>query len=158
MLMIYGSVFILLATREYLYSPYFQYSVVLFPMLFAATPRGLENLVTGRFARALALDARRLFAALGGGMLVCALLTLANYGVLWPNDAFRGGFDRFRREHDAARQKRYRFIQEIQQLNRGNLFLAVRGLCDSPPRINLGQKCARNAHISGLVERNDVAA
>jgi len=115
-LMAYGLAFILLATRRYLFSPYFQYSVVLFPMLFAAAARGLGDLTAGRLASALGLAPPRLFAAMGAGMLACALLTSASYGVFWPNDAFRGGFDRFHREDHPKRRARYEFIREVQRM------------------------------------------
>lgn len=109
----YGFAFTLLASRWAVYDTGFQYSCLLFPFLFAATPQGLMRLTASRAAAVIGLDSRRLFAALACAICVSSLLVSRSYGVFWENSAFRGGFMRVDREPTETQKGRYRTVIEF---------------------------------------------
>ncbi len=92
MLWLYGLVFIGLASRPNMFALNFQYSSVLFPMFFIATPEALARLGESRHLRALGIVPSRLQPALLMGMLVASSLTSWKFGVFVPNDAFMAGW------------------------------------------------------------------
>jgi uncharacterized membrane protein len=109
----YGFAFTLLASRWAVYDTAFQYSCLLFPFLFVATPQALMRLTRSRVAAAIGLDPRRLFAALACAVCVSSVLVSRSYGVFWENSAFRGGYFRFNRKPTATQTERYRTVKEF---------------------------------------------
>ncbi|HGG56900.1 MAG TPA: DUF2079 domain-containing protein, partial [Nannocystis exedens] len=91
-LWLYGLVFIGLASRPNMFALNFQYSSVLFPMFFIATPEALARLGKSKHLRALGMMPSRLQPALLMGMLVASSLTSWKFGVFIPNDAFMAGW------------------------------------------------------------------
>ena len=106
-LMLYGAVFLLLATREPVFSPYFQYSVVMLPFLAALTPVAIRRLEQGRTPDWLGVSRRQLRAALLGLVLVCSALVSWKFGGIVDNARFRGGFGRVARTLTDTQRQQY---------------------------------------------------
>jgi uncharacterized membrane protein len=111
--LIYGLVFLFLATRKPVYSVYFQYSTVLFPLLFAITPAGIKSLTSGTLPELFKLRPHQLQRAILGAIVVCSVLTSWKFGGILKNDAFRGGFSRPARELTEAKRDRYVQLRAI---------------------------------------------
>jgi uncharacterized membrane protein len=111
----YGFAFTLLASRWAVYDTGFQYSCLLFPFLFAATPQGMMRLTRSRAAAVIGLDSRKLFAALACAICVSSVLVSRSYGVFWENRAFRGGFARFDRNPTDYYKARYQTVIEFRE-------------------------------------------
>ncbi|MBL9106596.1 MAG: DUF2079 domain-containing protein [Myxococcales bacterium] len=112
-LSVYGLIFIGLASRKHVFSLHFQYSALLFPMLFAAVPDGLVRVVDSRRLRALGLERGRLAWTLVLGMLASTLTTSIKYGVVFPNAAFKTGWNRLVRIPTQDMRDRYARVLEI---------------------------------------------
>lgn len=87
---LWGGVFVLLASRQAVFSPHFQYSSLLLPGLFFALPQGIERL-SNWAAQGAAQRARVKQAA----VLACVVASLAlasQFGALKRNGALRGGW------------------------------------------------------------------
>ncbi len=93
----YGMLFTLLATRTAVFSPAFQYSATLIPFAFALTPIALRQVEDSSLPAHLGLDSRRLTRALLGAALVSSLLVSWKFGGYLENQFFRGGFSRVAR-------------------------------------------------------------
>ncbi len=96
-----------------MYALNFQYSSVLFPMLFAATPMALADLHASPALRRVGLDPARLRAGLVAGMIVASALTSWKFGVLVENSAFMAGWQPLIRHPGPADELRYRRVQEM---------------------------------------------
>lgn len=107
LMLLYGVVFLALATRTAVYSTHFQYSMLLLPFLVALTPAALERLREGRGASLLALDGRQLQGALLGCTLVLSALSAWKFGAVVENTSFRGGFTSMVRELSAEQREQY---------------------------------------------------
>ena len=108
----YGLLFTLLATRTAVFSPAFQYSATLIPFAFALTPIALRQVEDGALPAQLGLDGRRLSRALLGAAFVSSLLVSWKFGGFLENQAFRGGFSRVARGLTPAEKETYRWIDE----------------------------------------------
>ena len=109
-MMIYGFLFLGLATRRYVYNLHFQYSSVLFPILLASTPAGVVAAAKSRLPKLLGLDRRRVPHILLTAVLVSTALISVKYGAMVPNDHFRAGWNRLSRRLDT---ERYEYVQEL---------------------------------------------
>lgn len=112
-IMVYGLIFIGLASRKHVFSLHFQYSAVFFPVLLASMPDAIDRAATGRIARALALSRHRLRWTLIWTSFVATLLTSYKFGVFWGNDHFKAGWNRLVRNPKEDRKKRYAAVQEM---------------------------------------------
>jgi uncharacterized membrane protein len=108
----YGLLFTLLATRTAVFSPAFQYSATLIPFAFALTPIALRQMEDGSLPAQLGLDGRRLANAFLGAALASSLLVSWKFGGFLENQAFRGGFSRVARGLTPAEKDTYRWIDE----------------------------------------------
>lgn len=116
-LLIYGALFIGLATRKHVYSLHFHYSSLALPMLFAALPDGLARVTDSKKLRALGLERARLAWTLVFGMLVGATVSSVKYGVIFPNASFRAGWSRLHRNPTQAMKDQYAQVRTwIEQL------------------------------------------
>ncbi len=110
--LLYGFAFCLLASREAVYSIYFQYVCLLFAVAFSLTPEGLVRVT--RFAeRGWGLDPGRFRRAAVGAVWLSSVLLCFKWGGIVENDAFRGGFSRPKRELDAADRTRYEWVRTM---------------------------------------------
>ena len=100
-MLLYGFVFILLASRTAVFSTHFQYSAVLLPVAIALAPLGLRRLQQSR-----AKDAG-LTTVIMGCVLVASVLVSWKYGALLENSSFRGGFRPVQRTLTEPMQERY---------------------------------------------------
>lgn len=126
-LFLYGLAFILLATREPVYSFGFQYSTVLLPFVFITFPLGLARLLdwfgpkqgepqaseatlTSEPAPRVSRTAARaavLFACLGASLALSW-----KYGAVLENSAFRGGFFTVARELNEEQRERFEWLEK----------------------------------------------
>ncbi len=112
-LSVYGLLFVGLASRKHVYSLHFQYSALLLPMLFAAIPDGLARVSESTRLRALGFERARLAWTLIFGMLVSATVVTVKYGVIFPNAAFKAGWNRLTRVSTPDMRERYARVREI---------------------------------------------
>jgi hypothetical protein len=112
-IMVYGLIFLGLASRKHVFSLHFQYSAVFFPVLLASMPDAIDRAATGRIARALALSRERLRWTLLWASLVATVLTSYKYGVFWGNDHFKAGWNRLVRNPKEDRIERYAQVREM---------------------------------------------
>lgn len=112
-MMLYGLCFLLLATREPVYSPYFQYAVVLFPFLFALAPVGIVRLEQGRLPGWLGVSARQLRTVALASVLLVSVLVSWKFGGFVENARFRGGFSRVARTLSDKQRENYDKFKEL---------------------------------------------
>jgi uncharacterized membrane protein len=112
-MLLYGSIFTLLATRKPVYQVGFQYAMLLLPVMVSLTPVGLRRLQEGRAPGLLRMTRSQLTTVFLGGLIVLSLLTSWRFGGLWKNEAFRGGFSRVVRELNDKRRERYEAVKEM---------------------------------------------
>jgi len=112
-MMVYGFVFIGAASRKYMFSLYFQYSSVLFPVLLMALPDGIDRVSRSSALQALGLKPRRMVWTLMWTCLVGTLLLTHKYGLFWPNDAFRAGWNHLGRGYNQERLDRYEYVRRL---------------------------------------------
>jgi uncharacterized membrane protein len=110
-MLLYGLIFILLASRSAVYSTHFQYSAVLLPVAIALAPLGLRRLQEGR------RKDRSLTPAIMGCVLVASLLVSWKHGAVLENSSFRGGFRPIVRTWTEPLQERYdSFLELVSQI------------------------------------------
>jgi len=112
-LMLHGLLFLGLASRKHLFSLHYQYSALLFPMLFAALPDGVARMTDSERLRALGLARARVAWTLLLGMLTGSLLVSWKRGVLFENASFVAGWTRLDRRPTQEMKDRYAKVQEI---------------------------------------------
>ena len=111
-MLLYGLLFSLLASRPAVYSPHFQYSATLLPIAFALTPEALRQIRDGRLEGTLALDGARISRALVFSVFVASVLVSWKFGGLVENQSFRGGFNRVARSMGDKEHETYAWIRE----------------------------------------------
>jgi uncharacterized membrane protein len=110
LMLIYGLMFTLLASRTPVFTVHFQYTVVLFPIAFALTAFSLRQVQRGELFTGFGLEPRRLSSALLGAALVATLLTSWKFGGIVENESFRGGFARITRSLTPAQKDVYAWV------------------------------------------------
>lgn len=112
-LLVYGLLFCLMASRTAVFSVHFQYTSTLLPFAFFLAPDAIKQLREGVLARAYGLAAPRLQRALVVASFVAALGVSFKFGGIIPNKTFKGGFYPVVRELSAEQQANYDFVQEM---------------------------------------------
>ncbi|MEM9729617.1 MAG: DUF2079 domain-containing protein [Myxococcota bacterium] len=112
-MLLYGMVFIGLATRPYVFSTNFHYSSLLIPFLMLTTVDGVALLRNSPVVRALRLDAGRLQKTLLVTLLFSSALMSTKYGATLENQAFRGGFERVHFTQKDRERDRITELREI---------------------------------------------
>lgn len=112
-IMLYGLVFLGLASRKHVFSLHFQYSSVLFPVLLMSMPDALDRASRSRMAIVFGLRPRKLVWTLIWTSLVATLLTSFKFGVMVPNDHFRAGWNRLSRAPSEERRERFHFVKDV---------------------------------------------
>jgi uncharacterized membrane protein len=110
-MMVYGLAFILLASRAPVFSVHFQYTSVLYPILFMLVPIALSELHESRLVEFLKLDAKRLVPAFVVGVLVASAAVSVEHGGLLPNASFRSGFGPLRPFMSGAAREQYSWVE-----------------------------------------------
>jgi hypothetical protein len=100
-----------LATREPVFSIYFQYATVIYGVLFPLAVWGSQRCVAWG-SRHFALEAARLQRALIAGLWFTSLILSLKFGGWVANTAFRGGFAAPDRELDARQRERYAWVDQ----------------------------------------------
>jgi len=112
-MLIYGLMFTLLASRGPVFTIHFQYTVVIFPVAFALTAIALRRIEQeGRLGPAWGLEPKRLTRALLGAAFAATLLMSWKFGGLVPNQSFRGGFVPITRSLNDAQRATYAWVNE----------------------------------------------
>lgn len=124
---LWGLVFVGLASRKPVFTPHFQYSVLLLPGLVASMPAALQRLTKSRFFSDK--HQHRGLLALAGASLLCSLVLSAEFGALHKNDALRGGWAKPQWNFDLRGSKRYREVKKMAKgIPKGSTVAATRGL------------------------------
>ena len=100
-MLVYGLVFTLLASRSAVYSPHFQYSAVILPVAIALGPVGVRRLRDAFPMR------RGLTTAFMGGVLIASVLTSWKHGAIVENTSFKGGFRSVKRDWNEDTAEKY---------------------------------------------------
>jgi uncharacterized membrane protein len=111
--MAFGFFYILLATRSAVYSIGYQYSVVLFPVLFALAPIALRRVRDGRLPSLLGMPAAQLATLVLVAVLGSSALMSWKYGGFFENDAFKGGWRTPPRTLSKAQEDHYLALREF---------------------------------------------
>ena len=109
----FGLFYTLLATRKPVYTIHFQYSIVLFPVLFALTPIALRRLKDTQWPIRLGLAQRQWTCTALVAVLASSILMSWKFGGAVPNAAFRGGWARIPHVLTPAQEKRYEELREF---------------------------------------------
>lgn len=112
-MMVYGFIFIGLASRKHVYSLHFQYSSVLFPILVAAMPDGIARVADGGVVRGRGLSPERMRWTLMSTALVATLLTSFKFGAFFANDSFKAGWNKIVRNPSEERIERYEKVRAM---------------------------------------------
>lgn len=110
---VFGLFYILLASRGPVFSIHFQYSVVLFPVLFALTPIALRQLRDSDLPARLGLARAQLVTVLLACVLASSLLMSWKFGGVLPNSSFRGGWAKIPHTLTAKQEQRYQEFREL---------------------------------------------
>ncbi|MEM7434318.1 MAG: DUF2079 domain-containing protein [Myxococcota bacterium] len=137
-LLLYGFIFIGLATRKYVYSPYFQYSSLLVPFLSLSVADAVVSVRGSAMVQAVGLSPPRLQKTLLLGVLCASVLMSSEYGVLVENRAVRGGFERLRWfQTDSERER----LEELRML-----------IARIPPDASVAADRATGPHLSNRAQ------
>ncbi|MCX4244485.1 DUF2079 domain-containing protein [Paraliomyxa miuraensis] len=112
-IMVYGLIFLGLASRRHVYSLHFQYSSVLFPVLLASLPDAIARASEARVVRALGISSRRLSWTLMWTCLLATALTSIKFGAFVPNDSFKAGWNSIVRNPKQEHRDRYEKVKEL---------------------------------------------
>ncbi len=113
-MMVYGLLVAMLASRKPVFQIHFQYAAMVFPFAFAITPRGMQRLRDSDRLSALGIDSRRFMRACLIFMLVGTAIISWKFGALVDNTSFRGGFMRLARPPlSQGTQKRWQHIKKM---------------------------------------------
>lgn len=111
--MAFGLLSILLASKTAVYSIHFQYSVVLFPILFTLASIGLRRLRDGDLPARLGLEPSQLVAVMLAAVLMSSVLMTWKFGGILDNDSFRGGFRPSVRSLSEKQVQRYEELRDF---------------------------------------------
>ena len=111
-LFVYGLIFIGLSNHRYHYSLHFQYGVVLFPLLLAAVPEGIDR-VAKRLRKRWGVEPARARRALLLFVMIASVLSSSKFGALVPNASFRAGWTPLLHTADAASARRHRAVRSL---------------------------------------------
>jgi len=136
-MLVYGLLFILLASRPAVFSTHFQYTSVLLPLALVLVPDAMLRVRDG-VHRLFDVDGARLVRAMAVGMVFASLLISWKHGAVVDNATFKGGFSRISRDLDERRTKRYEWLQETIRM--------------IPPDASVGVSNTMGPHVSSRAE------
>ena len=109
-MLVYGLLFTLLASRGPVFTVHFQYTSVIYPVAFMLTAVALKQVADGPIPLALGLDGKRFAASWLAAALVASLLVSWKFGAIADNGSFRGGFSRVVRELSPEQKSNYEWL------------------------------------------------
>ena len=112
-LMLYGALFIGLATRKYVYSIHFQYSCLLLPFLALSVADAVADVRDAGWVGGFRLDPARLQRALLISLIPASALMAAEYGALAPNASLRAGWSTVAWSQTETQRAQYEELLEI---------------------------------------------
>jgi uncharacterized membrane protein len=110
-MLIYGLLFTLLASRTAVFSPHFQYSSLLLPFAFTRAASALQRIEDSPSAT-FGIDGRRLSRGLLAGAFAASVLCSWKFGGIVDNASFKGGFVRVARHMSEQQEKTYAWIRD----------------------------------------------
>jgi uncharacterized membrane protein len=110
-LLVYGMLFCLLASRSAVFSVHFQYPATLLPFAFAITPIALAQLADRAATTRGSQGGRLLAFSILAAAFAATVLVSWKYGAIVENETFRGGFRSVVRELSTEQQETYRFVR-----------------------------------------------
>ncbi len=111
LMLVYGLLFTLLASRTAVFSPHFQYSNLILPFAFTRAASALKQIEDSPSAT-FGIDGKRLSRGLLAGAFVASLLVSWKFGGIVDNAAFKGGFVRVARHMTEQQEKTYAWIRD----------------------------------------------
>ncbi len=111
-MLIYGLLFCLLASRGAVFAIHFQYASILIPLAIALVPIALRQLRDGTLRAPFGMEPRRLSSALLGACLVATVLVSWKFGGATDNATFKGGFARIIRSLSEEQVATYEWVNE----------------------------------------------
>ncbi len=111
-MLIYGLMFTLLASRAPVFTVHFQYPSVIFPVAFMLTALTLRQVKEGSRSSYFDLEPKRLSNALLGAAFATTLLTSWKFGGILDNQSFKGGFVRVARGLNESQIANYEWVKQ----------------------------------------------
>jgi len=112
-MLVYGLVFCLLASRGAVFTIHFQYSSLLFAVAFALVPAGLARLSQSTFVRDVTgVGGRRVVLTVAGAMVLATTALSCKFGGLVENASFKGGYVRVTRTLTDEQRETYAWVKE----------------------------------------------
>jgi uncharacterized membrane protein len=111
-MLVWGLLFSLLATRPALFSLHFHYPCLILPVAFALAPAGLRRVEQARWPAALGLDGARVGRAALVFAFVASVLVSWKLGGLVENATFRAGYLPVARRLDEGERARYAWLRD----------------------------------------------
>ena len=133
-LLVYGILFAMLATRAPVFSVHFQYGATLLPFAFVALPFALQQIEAGSVVARLGLNRIRIRGTLICAMLVASALVSWKFGAIVENQSFRGGFGRITRVLNEREKATYEWVRAQSRT--------------IPPRASVGTTGRTGPHVS----------
>jgi uncharacterized membrane protein len=109
-MLVYGLLFTLLASKGPVFTVHFQYTSVIYPVAFMLTAIALRQIADGPIPLALGLDGKRFASAWLAAAFVASLLVSWKFGGIAENTSFRGGFSRVVRELSTEQKANYAWL------------------------------------------------
>lgn len=109
-MLVYGLLFTLLASRGPVFTVHFQYTSVIYPIAFMLTAVALRQVADGPIPIAFGLDGKRFAAAWLAAAFVATMLVSWKFGAISDNTSFRGGFARVVRELSPEQKANYEWL------------------------------------------------
>lgn len=111
-MMLYGFVFILLASRAPVFTVHFQYTATLLPILFSLVPDAIARIKESPVLKSRGWSTERLARAVIAAMFVATALVSLKFGGILDNTSFKGGFVRPVRKLTAEDRKTFEWIDQ----------------------------------------------
>ncbi len=108
----YGLLFSLLATRPYVFTTHFQYTAPILPVLFALTPDVIARIRTSPAVAALGFSRARLASALVAAIFTASMFVCIKFGGIFDNRSFRGGFTPIVRQMSPEEKTTYHWVEQ----------------------------------------------
>jgi uncharacterized membrane protein len=138
LLLVYGLMFCLLATRTAVFSTHFQYTNTILPFAFFVAPDAIKQIADGKLVSAYGLSGPRLQRALAVSALFASIAVTFKFGGIVDNKSFRGGF--------------YPVVRDLGDEGRANYAFVEQMIAKIPPNASVAASNRMGPHISNRRE------